>query len=76
VKLCQLQGKCYEILNTQTLRTKFKHRVSSEFRKLIFTPSATVRLCTDERLQRIPEGLATLIESGLDDCLEERLVAA
>ena len=74
--LRQFEGKCDEVFDAEALRAEFEYRVCREFSKLLLSPSAAVCLCTDKRLERVTESLSALVESGLDNCLEEGLVAA
>ena len=74
--LCKLQGESDEILYTQAFRTELEYRVCREFGKLLRGPSAAVSFCMDEWLERVAEGLATLVESGLDHRLEQRFVTS
>lgn len=76
MRLCQFQSEADEIFYAQALRTELEYRISSEFCKLFLIPALAVGLGTDERLERVAQSLAALIESCLYDCLEQSLVAS
>ena len=72
----ELECKGNKVFYPKTFRSKLKYRVRNEFCKLIFVPAFSVCLSSDQRFERVAQSLASLIESGLYDGLEQGFVTS